>query len=438
MERIFYIWYSLILTDMIKLLILVVFYVTFPLAIIALCRKWTFFKKLGTVVLAYFFGLLIGNIGIFPTGSEAYRFALEERSAIPKAEIEELISQGVVNESDLYVNQIAGLQDLVLTLIVPLAIPLLLFSLNIRRWFRLAGQGFLSMILAFVSVVVVIVTGYLIFRDLVPDSWKVAGLLTGVYTGGTPNLAAIRTALEVDPSLFIMTHTYDLIIGAFTIIFFITAGRQVFGLVLPKFKRPEIVGDTSDVVEKVEDMDDFTGMFHRSRLPGLLAATGISLGIFAVSGGLGLILTYFPLMVVVILSITTLGILASLSGWINRIEKTFQMGMYLILIFSLVVSSMADLSIIFSIKYINLFLFVLYAYFGSMILHLILSIIFKVDTDNYLITTTALIFSPPFVPVVAAALKNKELITTGLTVGLIGYVVGNYLAVPLAYLLKGL
>jgi uncharacterized membrane protein len=112
--------------------------------------------------------------------------------------------------------------------------------------------------------------------------------------------------------------------------------------------------------------------------------------------------------------------------------------MFLILIFSLVVSSMADLSIVFSIKYLSLFLFVLYAYFGSMLLHLLLSVIFKVDTDNYLITTTALIFSPPFVPVVAGALKNKDVITTGLTVGLIGYVVGNYLAVPLAYLLKGL
>ncbi len=423
---------------MVKLLILVVFYLTFPLAIIALCKKWSFFKKLGTIVMAYFFGLIMGNVGILPKGSEAFRFALQGRSVIPSDEMLELVAAGSVVQADVYVNQVAGLQDIVLTLIVPLAIPLLLFSLNIRRWFRLAGQGFLSMILAFVSVVVVIATGYLIFHDLVPDSWKIAGLLTGVYTGGTPNLAAIRTALEVDPNLFIMTHTYDLIIGAFTIIFFITVGKQVFGLVLPTFKKPEIVGNTDELLEEVEDMDDFTGMFHKSRLSRLLAAVGISLMIFAVSAGLSFVLKSMPQMVVVILSITTFGIIASLFGWINRIEKTFQLGMYLILIFSLVVSSMADLSIVFSIKYINLFLFVLYAYFGSMILHLLLSIIFRVDTDNYLITTTALIYSPPFVPVVAAALKNKDIITTGLTVGLIGYVVGNYLAVPLAYLLKGL
>lgn len=422
---------------MVKLLILVVFYLTFPLAIIALCKKWSFFKKLGTIVMAYFFGLIMGNVGILPKGSEAFRFALQGRSVIPSDEMLELVAAGSVAQADVYVNQVAGLQDIVLTLIVPLAIPLLLFSLNIRRWFRLAGQGFLSMILAFVSVVVVIATGYLIFHDLVPDSWKIAGLLTGVYTGGTPNLAAIRTALEVDPNLFIMTHTYDLIIGAFTIIFFITVGKQVFGLVLPTFKKPEIVGNTDELLEEVEDMDDFTGMFHKSRLSRLLAAVGISLMIFAASAGLSFVLKSMPQMVVVILSITTFGIIASLFGWINRIEKTFQLGMYLILIFSLVVSSMADLSIVFSIKYINLFLFVLYAYFGSMILHLLLSIIFRVDTDNYLITTTALIYSPPFVPVVAAALKNKDIITTGLTVGLIGYVVGNYLAVPLAYLLKG-
>lgn len=421
---------------MFKLLVLVVFYITFPLAIIALCKKWTFFKKLGTIVMAYFFGLIMGNVGILPKGSEAYRFALQGRAVIPSEEIDQMITMGSLGQSDMFVNQVYGLQDLILTIIVPLAIPLLLFSLDIRRWLRLAGQGFLSMILAFISVIVVIITGFFIFKELIPDSWQVAGLLTGVYTGGTPNLAAIRTALEVDPSLFIMVHTYDIIIGAFTIIFFITVGKQVFGLVLPEFRKPAIEGDVEDVIEDVEDMDDFTGMFHKSRIPWLLAAFGVSILIFAVSAGLSLVLKSVPQMVVVILSITTLGIIASLFRWINRIEKTFQLGMYLILIFSLVVSSMADLSIIFSIKYINLFLFVLYAYFGSMLLHLLLSIIFRVDTDNYLITTTALIYSPPFVPVVAAALKNKDVITTGLTVGLIGYVVGNYLAVPLAYLLK--
>jgi len=142
-------------------------------------------------------------------------------------------------------------------------------------------------------------------------------------------------------------------------------------------------------------------------------------------------------MVVVILSITTLAIIGSLIHWLNKIKKTFHLGMYFILIFSLTVASMADLKDMFTIGFLGLFAFVTWAYFGSLFLHLLLSKIFKVNADDYLITTTAFVFSPPFVPVVAAALKNKDVIITGITVGIIGYVVGNYLGVALGYFLKG-
>ena len=75
--------------------------------------------------------------------------------------------------------------------------------------------------------------------------------------------------------------------------------------------------------------------------------------------------------------------------------------MYLIIVFSLVISSMCDLSVIFQARYLSLVLYITYAYFGSLLLHLFLSRIFRVDADNFLITTTAFVFSPPFVPIVA-------------------------------------
>jgi len=423
---------------MIKLVLLVVFYITFPIVIVLMCKKWSVFKRLGAIVLAYAFGLLIGNIGVFPRGSDAYVHILQGRAAAPRAEIEQLIEDGTLSQSDEYVNTIGSLQDMVLTLIVPLAIPLLLFSLNIKKWLKLAGGGMFSMLLAFISVIVIISTGYLIFRDSITDCWKVAGMLTGVYTGGTPNLAALKTALDVSPDIFIMTHTYDMIVGAITLIFFITIGSKVFGYVLPKFRKVEESINVDQIVEEFEDLEDYSGMFSKGRFPRLMLALLLSLVIFAVSAGISFLLPSVPQMVVVILSITTLGIAASLIPMVNRIEKTFQLGMFMILVFSLVVASMADLSVIFSIKYLSLFLYVMYAYFGSLILHLLLSVIFRIDVDNYLITTTALIYSPPFVPVVAAALKNKDVILTGLTVGLIGYVVGNYLGVALGYFLGGL
>jgi uncharacterized membrane protein len=142
-------------------------------------------------------------------------------------------------------------------------------------------------------------------------------------------------------------------------------------------------------------------------------------------------------MAVTVLSITTLGILASLIKSVNKIEKTFQLGMYLILVFSLTVSSTSDLRTMFGKGMLDLILFITWCYFGSMILHLILAKIFRIDADNFLITATAFVFSPPFVPLVANALKNKDVIVTGITGGVIGYLLGNYFGATLAYFLKG-
>ena len=169
-------------------------------------------------MLAYAFGLILGSIGILPKGSDAFNLALQGQASLPSAEVEALIASGTITENDVYVNTILTAQDLISSVFVLLAFPLLLFSLNVKRWLKFAKEGFLSMVLALVSVIIVISTGYLIFKNVVPDSWKVAGMLVGVYTGGTPNLVSLKVALGVDPNLFLMTSTYDILLGAITII----------------------------------------------------------------------------------------------------------------------------------------------------------------------------------------------------------------------------
>jgi len=107
------------------------------------------------------------------------------------------------------------------------------------------------------------------------------------------------------------------------------------------------------------------------------------------------------------------------------------------LVFSLAVASQSDIRIIFSKGMFNLILFISWCYFGSLLLHILLAKIFKIDADNFLITAAAFIFSPPFVPLMANALKNKDVIVTGIAGGLIGYILGNYFGATLAFFLKG-
>ncbi|GAI13106.1 unnamed protein product, partial [marine sediment metagenome] len=184
-----------------------------------------------------------------------------------------------------------------------------------------------------------------------------------------------------------------------------------------------------------EDFDDYTGIFNKGTLLPLLGAFGLSIVIVGVSYALSMLLPETFSTAAIILFITTFGIAFSFVPKIKQIKKTFQTGMYIILVFCLVVSSMADLTKLANISF-SLFWYVGLAMFGSHILHVFIAKFFKIDADTVIISGSALICSPPFVPVIAAALKNKEIILTGLTVGIAGYAVGNYLGVLIAFILK--
>lgn len=425
---------------MIKMIFLALFYFLFPLIIIFLCRKWTFLQKFGTIVLAYVFGLIIGTAGLLPQGSEGFKFALQNEPSLSKPVLEALISEGKAVPDDRVANDILALQDGIYSLALLLAFPLLLFSLNIRRWLKFAKKGFLSVALALVAGLVMVTTGFFIWKDAFPDAWKLAGMFEGIYTGGTPNFAALKLILDVDADRFVVLFTYDTIVGAFLVLFFVTLAPRIFRAILPKYEDKNGVTLDEELVKKeTEGLDDFSGMLKKKTFIPLLKALGLSVIIAGISGALYM---FAPVpdefrMAVMVLSVTTLGILASLFKPINRIEKTFQLGMYLILVFSLTVASRSDLRSMFGQGMWDLILFISWCYWGSLLLHLLLAKIFRIDADNFLITATAFVFSPPFVPLVANALKNKDVIVTGLTGGVIGYLLGNYFGTTLAYLLKG-
>jgi uncharacterized membrane protein len=417
---------------------LFLFYFLTPFFILFLCKKSKTIKKIGAIILAYITGIIFGNIGIIPRASDAFRNLLSGKTFIPHTDAVELYGQGVLKQSDLLLNQIGSTQDLIMTIVIPLSIPLLLFSLDLKNSFKTIKKSIFSTAIAIFSLIVCVTGGYLLFKDTIPEAWKIAGMMMGLYTGGTPNLAALGTALDVQPNLFIMTHTYDLIIGVMLLLFFITVAQRLFNHILPHFNGRDHRKKTKELIKESEVPDNLLDNLKWKNILPLAKALGIAILIFAIGGGLSMLLPAEFQMAVVILSITSLGIGAAFIPGISKIEKTFELGMYFILVFSITVSSMADLHTIFRIEMLDLFLYVAIAVIGSMLVHVFLSIIFKIDTDTTIVTITALSMSPPFVPVVAGALKNKEIIVAGITVGVFGYAIGNFLGIFFAYFLKGL
>jgi len=377
---------------------LIAFYLLFPIVVIQLCLKFKFFDKIGAVILCYIAGITLGNSGI--------------------------LSQGAT-----------GVQDSLSGAAVAIALPLLLFSMDVRAWLKLAGKAILSMTGAIAIIVAVAGVGSILIMDHVEDAWKLSGMAISVYTGGTPNMAAVKTALSVDSTTYIILHTYDTLISLIYLIFAMGFAQKLCNRFLPKFDPVKAAQGQRDI--ETEDINSYENMMNRRIVKQLAGALFLSL---AILGTALAIASLFPKQYstsITILMITSLGIGASFVKKIQSLEKTFQFGMYIILIFCLVVGSMADLRDLINIRW-ELMFFISFCVFGSFFLHAIFCWIFKIDTDTFIITSVSAICSPPFVPVVAGALKNKQIILSGLTTGIMGYALGNYLAISFAYICKAL
>jgi len=337
--------------------------------------------------------------------------------------------------------------DLVQTAAVALSIPLLLFSVDLSRSRFLTGRAGLSMLLAGVSIMVTVTVAHLIFRGRISDSADVAGMVVGVYTGGTPNLAAISRALSVSQSSYLTVHTADLVLSALYLLFVMTIGKKTLALVLPPF-RPAVpanlenrigppssaaAGALPQTAAEVET-DSYSALLKTSNLKGLLNAFGLAVLVAAAGGSLFLFAPEESAMLLTILALTTLSLGASFIPAVRRLKMSYPAGQFLILVFCVSVGALADLKILLNAAP-TLFLFVAFSLFGSFLLHILLARIAGIDGDTVLITSTSAICSPPFVGLTAAAINNRELIAPGITTGLLGFAAGNYLGVLTAQIL---
>jgi len=373
---------------------LAAFYLIIPAIILYLCKKSSIIKKVGSIVIAYGIGILMGLSGYLPDGS-------------------------------------AKLQDIIISASIPLAIPLLLFPTRIKEWFTLAGPTFKALLVGLFSVIFTVFLGYFIFKpEDAENFWKVGALLIGVYTGGTPNLASLQAMLDVKPETYIVVHSYDMIFGSIYFLFLITIGHKFFLKILPPFRMKE-----GEKVGMDQEEDVFDKLFNKSSTIPLLKVFGLAVLILAVSAGLASLFPESYFMVVVILSLSTLALAASLIPGVNKIDKSFDLGMYFILVFSVSVASMVNVKDLVSASY-DLIFYPAFVIFGSLLIQTIISKFTKTDADTLMITSTALICSPPFVPVVSSAINNRNILVPGITVGIIGYAIGNYLGFIVGEILR--
>lgn len=383
--------------------LLALFFILAPAGILWLCQKSRALGKIGPIPLLYLAGLAIGNIGIVPGIS---------------------LPEGT-----------AGVQDILSSAMVPVAIPLMLLGCTFRK--SETRSQLLALFTGFAAVVTAVVAGYLVFGKTIDagahgadTAANIGGMLTGVYTGGTINLAALKTMLGVSEETYILINGYDIVISFLYLLFLISVGIKLFRKILPGDGRHD------DMVSVEEAGNPYKGLASRSGLFTLAKLLGIVAVVCGLSYAVTLAFPKAPFMTIFILALTTFSIGASFIPSIRKLPYAYDVGMYCIYVFCIVVASMADFSKLSLTSGMGVLGYLCLVIFGSLLLQVIFARLFRIDSDTMVVSSVAFICSPPFVPMIAAAARNKRILVAGLSIGIVGYAVGNYLGFALAKLLE--
>ena len=376
-----------------------------PLAVMLLARKWTWIDKVSPMAVLYVIGLLVANLT-------------------------SLISNSLV------LNETVG------NLCILLAIPLMLMSCNLHNW-SAAGtlKAFFSGITA---ILIVTVVGFFLFRNgQDPKHFaQICAVSVGIYTGGIPNMGAIARGVDMDQATYLFITSYDLIVTGLYLVFVILFGRPVFRKLLPKPKQLGIRNEELGIRNSADASNNSSFLISNSSL--ILIPLAVTLVIAAAAYFAS---TLFPEDIatpMLILILTTLSVGASFLPFVRRAtqpddpskqSQSFTMGLYFIYVFCFSIANACDVRQMDLGGSLNILAYISFVIFGSLILQILFARLVKLDSDLTLTTSVTLVNSPPFVPMVAGLLGNKDVIVPGITIGLIGYMVGNYIGLGLFFLL---
>lgn len=380
--------------------LLTLIFVLAPALAIWLCRRVALLEKLGPIMLLYAFGIILGNIPWKPA-------------------------------------EMPLMQELATSATIPLAIPMMLFGCHFTL--KEASTQLKVCISGFLAVFIAIVVGYLLYGKDVSEGAEIGGIMSGMYTGGMLNAAAIQSIFRVEEQSYIIMCSYDVVISFLYLVFLVSVGYKLFRKLYGERTTTNLSQEEREELERQiaeQKRNPYAGLWSREGRRELARIVGVTLLVVAISA---LATLPFPsewFMVIFILTLSTLGVACSFIKSVRRLERSFDIGMYLIYIFSIAMASMADFSQLNLTEGVNQILFLCIAVFGSTLLHALFCRIMRVKADAMVASSVAFINSPPFVPMMVVAMKNKSVLIVGLGAGIIGYAAGNYFGVVMAKILE--
>ena len=336
--------------------------------------------------------------------------------------------------------------DVVWGYVVPLAIPLLLFQANLKKIWRESGRIMLMFLLSSVGTIVGVFVSFFALRNAIPELYRMAGMMTGSYTGGGVNFAAMASVFGTGAEWISALTVADNLLMA--LYFFVLLAIPSIGWFRRKFAHPhvdEVESRSADETETLaaqywgrKDISLKDIAFAAATAFIIVWVSTILADFFAevIPTGNFLLDLANGMLGNMYLMITTITMLLATFApkFIGNINGAQEIGTFLIYIFLVVIGVPASLQVILTQAPL-LLVFTAIIVAINMIITFIFGKIFKFNLEEILLCSNANIGGPTTAAAMATAKGWTKLVGPIMLAGVFGYIIGNYLGIFMGNLL---
>lgn len=361
--------------------------------------------KVGASMLAIIFGAILSNTGLVPAASPVY--------------------------------------DVVLGPVTSVSIAWLLLSVNLRDLKKAGPRMTGAFAVAVVGTMLGAFVAAILYQErFADDTWRIAGALTGTYSGGSVNFVSVGRELGLTGALFAGLNAADAVMTGLWL-----GACLMLPMWLGRFypsARPEAEDDAETTPA---DRADHHPYFIKEGL----SATGIA-NLFAA----GLILVFasqwlgesFPAwlnetipaipaipQIPAIVWLTTLALILGHSRFYREAPGAMQLGSIGLHFFFVLIGIMSRFSEIAAVgSDVFFFTLVVVAIHGVFVFGM--GRLLRLDIGTVAVASQAAVGGPSSALAVAISREWRHLVLPGVVMGLCGYAVGTYLGLGVGYLLR--
>lgn len=324
----------------------------------------------------------------------------------------------------------APVYDTVWDYIVPLSIPLLLFSANILKIWKESRRLLFIFLIASVGTMIGTTVAFIILNHSVPYLSKIGAMMTGSYIGGGVNFAALSSKLKTPGEMVSSTVVADNSVMALYFLLLIAIPSIPF---IKKHFNTHYKSDHSPASQasfwqpkKIQLLD------IAFSIAAAIAIVAIS---FKLSEFIQQVVPQSNLVLTILVSFfgdfylllttLTLVIVAIWGDFFEKLAGASEIGTFLIYIFFVVIGTPASFVTIVKTAPL-LFIFVMIILIFNLGISLLLGKLLKFNIEEILLASNATAGGPTTAAALAIGKGWTDLVGPILIVGTLGYVIGNY------------